>query len=123
MVKQVIIVRKDIEMSMGKAIAQGAHASQLALEDLYWEAKYGLSACMDIKSEWEQTGITKIVLACKSLAELDKVIDKAKELGLPLSRITDEGRTEFTEPTVTCGAIGPCYAEEIDKITKRLRLY
>lgn len=113
MVKQVIIVRKDITMSTGKAIAQGCHACEGAVQ----------ITPNRILERWDDTGSTKIVLGAKSLAELEKVIAKAEEAGLPFSIITDEGRTEFTEPTITCGAIGPAEADQIDAITKRLRLY
>lgn len=122
MVKQVIILRKDLNMSVGKAVAQGAHASNQAYLECLAAVDYDDNA-VPILTEWRTTGRTKIVLACKSYDELTRVLAKAREANLPNTIITDEGRTEFDEPTVTCGAIGPWDADEIDKITKRLRLY
>lgn len=112
MVKQVIIVRKDLNMSMGKAIAQGCHACENAVQIT--------QNC--VLEDWYDSGSTKIVLGVKNLAALERIIKKAAEANLPRALITDAGRTEFSEPTVTCGAIGPAPAEEIDKITKRLQL-
>lgn len=119
MVKQVIIVRKDLNMSMGKAIAQGAHASTTACRD---NAKIDASKFYNTFLNWEATGQTKIVLGIKNEAALVNLIAKAREANLPCSLIKDEGRTEFPEPTITCGAIGPFDAAEIDKLTKRLQL-
>lgn len=74
-------------------------------------------------NEWRSTGMTKIVLSIKGEEKLVELINKARLAGLPYSLIVDEGRTEFTEPTVTCGAIGPASEEEINAFTKRLRLF
>lgn len=103
-------------MPAGKAIAQGAHASVRA-------ALISMSKSGSTYREWMQSGETKIVLAVKSETELARVLEKAKDAGLTTSLIQDEGRTVFTEPTFTAGAIGPADGKEIDKVTKRLRLY
>lgn len=100
-------------MSTGKAVAQGSHASVRA---------YSIAPIGVIK-DWNETGSTKIVLACKTEGALIRLYEKAKEEKLPCALILDEGRTEFTEPTLTCCAIGPAENEEIDEITARLRLY
>lgn len=114
MVKQVIIIREDLNMSMGKAIAQGAHASLLALEDV---------DNIDIVNQWKRSGHTKIVLKVKNLNQLNNILTNILESNLPYSYIIDEGRTEFTEPTPTCIGIGPANSVDIDKITKKLRLF
>ncbi len=123
MVKQIIIVRKDINMSMGKAIAQGAHASVEAVRDVLDHDTVSNDMGREIVEEWYENGHTKVVVAIVGKEALQKYILKAINSGIPCSLITDEGRTEFTEPTITCGAIGPYDAEKIDEITKRLRLY
>jgi PTH2 family peptidyl-tRNA hydrolase len=38
--KQVIIIRKDLNMRKGKMIAQGAHASMKAIFDLMWNQNH-----------------------------------------------------------------------------------
>lgn len=122
MIKQVIILRRDLNMSTGKAVVQGAHASETSVKHFMLN-KPNPDNRMEVVKKWNANGRVKIVLACNDLNHLDKIINKAKEAGLPYSMITDEGRTEFNKPTTTCGAIGPASAKNIDKITKRLRLY
>lgn len=126
MVKQVIIVRRDLNLSPGKLAAQVAHASQQFLlqeqhgaEDdftveMFWPRAY---------QRWERSGETIIVLGCKDEAEMMKIMTAAKVADLPAYVQVDEGRTEVEKNTATCIAIGPAESEKIDAITKRLRLY
>lgn len=135
--KQVILVRKDIEMSPGKLAAQVAHASVSCLfnigkwEQSMWpnptDVKYSITLdSNDIGQairQWMTTTQPKIVLEVKDLDELDKFYKLATDAGLLTSYIVDSGRTEFCSPTATCVGIGPAPREAIDAITKRLRLY
>ena len=118
--KQVILMRKDLKMRRGKEIAQGSHASMAFLLRNYVDdsvKKINLT-------EWLTNGQTKICLQIHSEEELLLLYKKAIEAGLEANYITDAGRTEFNGvPTKTCLAIGPNKAEEIDKITKHLKLY
>lgn len=117
-VKQVIVVRKDLKMRRGKEIAQGAHASSSFL--LHNRGK----KLPPVVDEWIESGHTKVCLQVESEEEIDFLYQKALEAGLFSFKITDSGKTEFNGvPTVTCLAIGPNYSEEIDKITKDLKLY
>lgn len=122
MVKQVIILRKDLNMSTGKCVAQGAHASMLAYNQACHmdddRVKHFEAIC-----EWGRTGDTKIILACNSLTAITKLMNMALNKGLPCAIVVDEGRTEVEPGSVTALGIGPADAEEIDAITKRLRLY
>lgn len=135
MVKQVIVMRKDLNMRKGKMIAQGAHASMNAVLQLLG---FDLSD-INVKGEgckfpnrintnpvfdrWKKHGYTKICLYVNSEEELLDIYNKAKEKNLTVSIITDSGRTEFGgKPTKTCLAIGPDKIEEIDKITGHLPL-
>ena len=113
--KQVIIIRKDLKMRRGKEIAQGAHASMsFILKGDFKRAEL---------TEWLETGQTKICLQVDSEDELLELDKKAKEIGLTSNIITDAGRTEFGGvSTRTCIAIGPNKSEDIDKITKHLKL-
>jgi len=112
MIKQVLIIRNDLNMRKGKMVAQGAHASQGAMS---------LVAPADLK-QWCNEGCTKIVVYVKSLDELADVYHAAQEADLPRCMIEDAGRTEFKEPTFTAVGIGPADAELIDKITGTLPL-
>lgn len=133
MLKQVILVRKDLNMSAGKAAAQVAHASSTVLLDMMNSAcikcitgnetdKVKVSRRTAIE-EWIKTGSTKIILSVGSEEELFKIHAKALTNNLPCHIVLDEGRTEFDKPTFTVVGIGPAEAEAIDTITKRLRLY
>ena len=130
--KQVIIVRKDLNMRKGKIAAQAAHASMKVLLDaaqitddeffpLVW---YHFAAQRDgALHEWLSGLFTKICVSVDSEQELIDIYNKAKEAKLLCSLITDSGLTEFGGvPTKTCVAIGPAYPSEIDPITMHLKL-
>ena len=110
MYKQVIVVRKDLDMSPGKTAAQVAHAS--------------LSACKNadkkVREAWEKEGAKKVVLQVKGERELLELKEKTKKL--PTALIKDAGMTELAPGTLTCIGIGPAKEEEIDKITGSLKL-
>jgi PTH2 family peptidyl-tRNA hydrolase len=73
--------------------------------------------------EWMFNGsFAKICCRVDSLHELMEIADKARKAGLEVHVVTDSGKTEFKEPTVTCLAIGPDTSEKIDPITGHLKL-
>jgi PTH2 family peptidyl-tRNA hydrolase len=111
--KQIIIIRKDLNMRKGKMVAQGAHASIKATVDNLAEKQV---------KEWLNDGMKKICVGCESEDELRDLHNKARSAKLPCSIILDAGHTEFNKPTFTAVAIGPAKDEEIDKITKDLKL-
>ncbi|MBN2014506.1 MAG: peptidyl-tRNA hydrolase [Candidatus Altiarchaeota archaeon] len=108
--KQVIVVRKDLRLSKGKLAAQVAHAAVEAAEKSKW------------RKEWMRDMQKKSVLGCSNLEELMGIYEEAKKTGLPVSLISDAGRTEIPPGTVTCVGIGPAPEEDIDKITGKLKL-
>lgn len=131
--KQVIVMRKDLNMRKGKMIAQGAHASLKATLKLFnrygtsrdtmiYETEFGFES---IAYKWLEEHMTKICVYVESEEELIAIYNKAKELSdlMPAALILDAGFTEFNGvPTYTCAAIGPWISEEIDKITGHLKL-
>lgn len=129
-VKQVIVVRKDLNMRKGKIAAQASHASLGSLLTLFNketnDGKITYSCSFDkdsILDKWLNGIFTKICLYVESEEELIEIHEKVKEAKIPCSLITDSGLTEFHGvPTITCLGIGPFYSEEIDKITKDLKL-
>ena len=112
--KQVIVLRKDLNMRKGKMVAQGAHASMAAtLENLEHP---------DVKA-WLNGRFAKIVVSVDSEEELFAIHEKAKNAGLVCSLIRDSGFTEFNGvPTYTAVAVGPSLAEKVDEITGQLKL-
>lgn len=112
--KQVIVMRNDLNMRKGKMVAQGAHASMKSVlehMDHPWV------------KEWLAGSFAKIVVRVDSLDELRKIHRKALSLDVPTAWITDAGRTEFGGvPTDTCISVGPAPVKLVDEITGNLRL-
>lgn len=125
--KQVIIVRKDLNMRKGKMIAQGAHAStQIVMEmERAWDPDYGWRDVPHGEgySKWADGLQTKVCVGVLSEQALQDAYARAVDAGLPCSIITDAGKTEFGGvPTKTAVAIGPGPVEEIDAITGEMSL-
>ncbi len=123
--KQVIIIRKDLNMRKGKQIAQGAHASMKVLLDSAINNEDTLTIHLDDSalSNWITGLFTKVCVGVNSEKELVDLYKQALEKGLLCSLIVDSGLTEFDGvPTKTAVAIGPAYPEEIDPITGHLKL-
>ena len=127
--KQVIVLRKDLNMRKGKMVAQGAHASMKAIldEGYIQRDEHGLPLLiipMQLAIDnWLSDKFTKVCVSVNSEEELLDVYNKATEAGLVCSLIQDAGLTEFGGvPTYTAVAVGPGDAEDIDKITGQLKL-
>jgi PTH2 family peptidyl-tRNA hydrolase len=119
--KQVIVLRKDLNMRKGKMVAQGAHASMAAI--LNNKFTDNVSILQDERViNWLNGRFAKICVSVDTQNELFTIHDKAKNAGLPCSLIEDAGFTEFKEPTFTAVAVGPGLIDEVDKITKELKL-
>lgn len=112
MYKQVIIVRKDIKLGVGKTSSQVAHAA------------LGAMRLVDEKivKQWEGTGAKKVVLKVKDLRELKKVEKKIKDEKIPYFLVRDAGLTQLKPGTITALGVGPIEENKIDKITGRLKL-
>jgi peptidyl-tRNA hydrolase, PTH2 family len=135
-IKQVIVMRKDLNMRKGKMCAQAAHASMKFIIDcMYREpvtvgsfknhfVEYKLSTYVGSSVDLWLTGLfKKVVVYVESEEKLLSVYKEAFDSSLICSLIQDAGLTEFKGvPTYTCCAIGPDLSEEIDKITKDLPL-
>lgn len=144
MTKQVIVVNKGLNMSKGKMSAQVAHASEAFLLKQFLLGKgvkknnsntagqicgYTLQIPVTLDEyDWITSSYTKVVCEVNSEAELQKVVDKAIKNGFIENRdffkIIDNGYTEFNnQKTWTCVGFRPMKSEDIDKVTKRLRLF
>ena len=137
-VKQVIVVRKDLNMRKGKMAAQVAHASLAAVLGLidrttrcyvedgkttnydHYEYKVLHS---DPIYEWISDKFTKIVVGVPTEQEIIDLHERAKEKNIPCALITDCGLTEFHDvPTITALALGPAKSEILDELTGDLIL-
>jgi len=123
--KQVIVVRKDLNMRKGKIAAQAAHASLKAILDLCHKDGDNLTLHMDDRLKPWITGLfKKICVSVNSEAELINIYQQALDAGLICSIIKDSGLTEFNGvPTLTTVAVGPDRADKIDAITGKLSLF
>lgn len=122
--KQVIVLRKDLNMRKGKMVAQGAHASMAALLGTAHREGDTLAIPLDARVEpWLCGRFTKICVSVSSESELLGLYEKARAAGLLASLIQDAGLTEFGGvPTYTAVAVGPDEALKVDAITGGLPL-
>lgn len=124
--KQIIIMRKDLNMRKGKLVAQGAHASLGAI--LQQMRQDGDKLVLDLNDErlapWVTGRFKKICVYVNSEEELVALYAAAKLSDMICSLITDAGLTEFNGvPTKTAVAIGPDREDKIDELCKHLPLF
>lgn len=136
MYKQIIIARKDLNMSPGKLAAQVAHGSMAFLTwfvrnntDLDGHVDGYIDEC--VFHNWIDGEFTKCVLQARNKNHLLKAKTIAEELGMKEGEdfflIKDNCHTEL-EPeedgrTLTCIGFKPMDAEIIDKIGRKYQLY
>ncbi|MCL4403657.1 MAG: peptidyl-tRNA hydrolase Pth2 [Candidatus Marsarchaeota archaeon] len=114
-IKQVIIVRTDIEMGKGKLAAQVAHASLTSYFDAEKRDK-------EVAREWLDSGEKKIVLKVSDEEALTKLYTAFRFKKIPCALVSDRGLTQLPPDTKTALGIGPWHAKEIDLLTKPLKL-
>jgi peptidyl-tRNA hydrolase, PTH2 family len=115
-VKQVIIIRADLDMGKGKLAAQCCHASVLG----YLEAE---RADKKVAKEWLDAGQKKIVLKVDDEESLRKLFAAFKFTKVPCALVEDAGLTQLPPGTTTTLGIGPWRSEEIDLFTSKLKLF
>lgn len=114
MLKQAIIIRKDLGMNAGKISAQASHASLSAYKKCEKEDP-------ELAHEWESGGQKKVVLKVGSERELLSLYEKMKK-EIPCALIRDAGHTQVEAGTITCFGAGPADETKIDRHTKELKL-
>lgn len=152
MYKQLIIARRDLNMSPGKLAAQVSHASMAFLTTMIRENTPRIihvhehghmfyetnNICIpkELYEGWINGSFTKVVCGARNLGKLHKAVDKAISLGMREGEdffiIRDACRTEL-EPeevlpdgsgvTITCIGFKPMPEEIIDQIGKEYHLY
>lgn len=110
--KQVILMRTDLGMTIGKMCAQSAHVAcegyRRARED---------TRCQP----WFEEGLPVVVLGVPNEEHLVYLLKKAQDANLFTSCVQDAGRNEVPRGTLTCGAIGPWEDAVINRITRHLQ--
>lgn len=149
--KQLIIARKDLQMSPGKLAAQVSHASmafltwpmrQMRLQNE--EIKNIKSKCYDVSfkisgdimDNWICGSFVKIICEAKNRYQLVKIIPLARELGLEEGKdfflIKDNCLTELTPEeidengigrTLTCIGFRPLPDDIVHQLSKKYQLY
>ena len=148
MYKQIIIARKDLNMSAGKLAAQVSHASMAFLTNAIrnewsknttyfkgneYKTYYSVELTFDkdLFEQWINGEFTKCVLKAKNKSQLLKAKTLAEEMGMTENEdffcIYDNCHTELTPEdngrTLTCIGFKPMDSEVIDKIGKKYQLY
>ena len=150
--RQLIIVRKDLQMSPGKLAAQCCHASLAFLTSKLRDKDKMLRATnavtgedgyateiffnKDIYEEWIQGVFTKTVCEARNRNQLMKAVEIAKELGLQEGEdfflikdccLTELNPEEVDENgvgrTLTCIGFRPLPDELAHQISKKYQLY
>ena len=123
MLKQVIVFRGDLlnhpKITIGKIASQIAHASMLWLAHAAVHQPMNLS---DLDKEWLTQSMTKIVTVCADEKELTELYIQLGAANIAAYLVVDEGRTVFSEPTLTALATRPVESSAVDKITRKLKL-
>lgn len=84
----------------------------------------GAAAGPTALSDWFDAGVAKVCVYVDSEEELLDLHRRAREMGFVSALIRDAGHTEFHgEPTYTCLALEPLYADQVDPLTGDLPLY
>ena len=147
MYKQIIIARKDLNMSAGKLAAQVSHASMPFLTNAirrnlikgvhYYDSEHNIYYSAELKfnkdlfEQWIDGEFTKCVLKAENKSQLLKAKTLAEEMGMTENEdffcIYDNCHTELTPEdngrTLTCIGFKPMDSEVTDKIGKKYQLY
>ena len=113
--KQVMVIRKDLDMGKGKLAVQVAHASVSAAE----QARKHKTSWFE---SWMHENQAKICVKVESEKELRLLKGRVDEAGIPNALIQDAGLTQLEPGTTTCLGIGPLPTEIADRYTGDLKL-
>jgi PTH2 family peptidyl-tRNA hydrolase len=114
--KQVIVIRTDLNMKVGKKCAQACHASLSA-------AEVSKSKNIETYRNWKrQSGQRKIVLKIDSEEAIKKLYHDVMDAGIGAFLVQDAGLTQLEPGTITALGIGPDTSVKIDKFCGDLKL-
>jgi peptidyl-tRNA hydrolase len=139
--KQVIILRKDLNMPTGKVAAMAAHAAMTFIaKGVGWRHRPDSGSylhSMVLTSDeyrWlteldpgiedtKQVSMAKIVCQVENEAELMAVEQQARSAELACHRVIDSGYSHNKPGTFVGIAIGPHWPEQLEPVTGKLKLY
>jgi PTH2 family peptidyl-tRNA hydrolase len=113
--KLVIVMRSDLKMTKGKMAAQASHAAVACAFNYKKKDPKGFD-------RWDASGQKTVVVKVDTQAELFEIKAVADAQSMPNCVITDAGRTEVPEGSITCIGIGPGPEDQVDKVTGELSM-
>lgn len=134
--RQMIVVRKDLCMPIGKFGAMVAHAAMTFIAKNLKAKMVGLQPDCFGEDRWqwlteldpgledlEQLSMAKIVLAVDNEAQLLNVDEAARAAGLEVHRVYDIGYSHNKPRDFVCIAIGPDWPDKLRPVTGHLKVY
>lgn len=113
--KMVLCVNQELAMGKGKIAAQCCHAAVGCYKKAKKHCPGGLSA-------WEYTGCAKIAVKCPTEEEMNEILMKAIQAGIPYYFVEDAGRTQIAAGSRTVLGLGPAPARVFEGVTSHLKL-
>lgn len=113
--KQVLVLRKDLKIGVGKLVVQACHACLEASEEARKKSP-------ELWARWLEEGGKKVAVRVSSLEELEELEKKCRSYRLPVALVVDRGLTQLPPNTSTALGIGPAPESEIDRVTGGLKL-
>mmetsp|Transcript_20480 Transcript_20480/g.19707 ORF Transcript_20480/g.19707 Transcript_20480/m.19707 type:complete len:200 (-) Transcript_20480:177-776(-) len=113
--KMVLCVNQELKMGKGKVAAQCCHAAV----GCYKKAS---KDCPSALKAWEYTGCAKIAVKCPTEEQMNVIMVKASEAGIPYCLVEDAGRTQIAAGSRTVIGIGPAPVRVFEGITSDLKL-
>lgn len=107
-------LRRDLNLSPGKAAAQACHAAVAGVLNIRDSGEL---------AEWLKTGQLIVVLAIDDEQALLTLLDTCRHAGFPAVGVADSGRTEVAPGTITAVAIGPSRRAAVKPYIERFRTY
>jgi PTH2 family peptidyl-tRNA hydrolase len=113
--KQVILIRTDLKMGVGKKCAQSCHASVSASDLVRRKSKVTWK-------QWKNSGQKKVVLKIDNIDNIKDIIIQLEKEKIDYFLVKDAGLTQLAPGTITALGIGPARSSQIDEITGDLKL-
>jgi PTH2 family peptidyl-tRNA hydrolase len=115
-IQMYIVVRKDLNLSIGKTSAQVGHAVGMIYEHAQKLKELCFEDDITIFQDWKDVGHPKIILASS-----DKDWEKLKSNLEDFYLVTDNGHTEVAPGTETVIGLFPMYKSKAPNIIKNLQ--
>jgi len=123
-IKQIIVIRKDLNLKKAKLAAYVAHISMKFLLDNN-EANRGDEFTIKLSPEeavWLREGSTPIVFGINSEDALRDMMFKAELDGIETYPLFVQDQNEFSgDNTLVCAAFGPASSQDLSGIMNKLK--